>query len=54
VGERRAQNQPGTYREYSNWQVPLGDRDGVPLYLEQVYSDERVARFFAAIGAIPN
>lgn len=25
VGERRAQNQPGTFREYPNWQIPLAD-----------------------------
>lgn len=25
VGERRAQNQPGTHREYPNWRVPLAD-----------------------------
>lgn len=28
VGERRTQNQPGTYREYPNWCIPLGDAQG--------------------------
>ena len=28
VGERRAQNQPGTDQEYPNWKVPLADSSG--------------------------
>lgn len=28
VGERRAQNQPGTSNEYPNWRIPLGDAAG--------------------------
>ena len=28
VGDRRAQNQPGTDQEYPNWRVPLTDGDG--------------------------
>ena len=28
VGDRRAQNQPGTDQEYPNWRVPLTDADG--------------------------
>ena len=30
VGDRRAQNQPGTTDEYPNWRVPLTDSDGDP------------------------
>ena len=36
VGDRRAQNQPGTDQEYPNWRVPLADADGTPVLLEQV------------------
>jgi 4-alpha-glucanotransferase len=43
VGERRAQNQPGTRDEYPNWRVPLGGPDGKPLYLEDVFASERAA-----------
>jgi 4-alpha-glucanotransferase len=43
VGERRAQNQPGTVNEYPNWRVPLGGPDGRPVYLEEVFTSERAA-----------
>jgi 4-alpha-glucanotransferase len=43
VGERRAQNQPGTTDEYPNWRVPLGGPDGRAVYLEDVYASERAA-----------
>ncbi len=36
VGDRRAQNQPGTDQEYPNWRVPITDGDGQPVTLEQV------------------
>jgi len=36
VGDRRAQNQPGTDQEYPNWRVPLADASGTPVLLEQV------------------
>ena len=45
VGERRTQNQPGTIDEYPNWRVPLGDRDGRVLFLEDVFTDRRAAAF---------
>jgi 4-alpha-glucanotransferase len=47
VGERRAQNQPGTTDEYPNWRVPLGDPSGRPIFLEHVYGDRRAAAFAA-------
>jgi 4-alpha-glucanotransferase len=34
VGDRRAQNQPGTDREYPNWQVPLTDAAGNAVLIE--------------------
>ena len=36
VGDRRAQNQPGTYLEYPNWRVPMTDSAGHPMLLEDV------------------
>ncbi len=42
VGDRLAQNQPGTIDEYPNWRVPLSGPDGTPLGLEQVLASERV------------
>ena len=36
VGDRRAQNQPGTDQEYPNWRVPMADGEGTPVLLEQL------------------
>ena len=36
VGDRRAQNQPGTDQEYPNWRVPMSDATGAPVLLEDV------------------
>jgi 4-alpha-glucanotransferase len=36
VGDRRAQNQPGTYQEYPNWRMPMTDADGTPVLLEDL------------------
>lgn len=44
VGERRAQNLPGTIDQYPNWRVPLSGPDGSPMWLEDVYVDQRAAR----------
>ncbi len=44
VGERRAQNQPGTLDEYPNWRVPLSGPDGAPMLLEDVIGDDRTSR----------
>ncbi|MBD3688886.1 4-alpha-glucanotransferase [Nanchangia anserum] len=38
TGERRAQNQPGTDREYPNWSIPLGDGDGTAVMVEDLAS----------------
>ncbi len=43
VGDRRAQNQPGTIDEYPNWRVPLTGPDGAPVLLEDVFTSPRVA-----------
>lgn len=42
VGERRAQNQPGTNNEYPNWRIPLADSDGAPVYLEDLFANARL------------
>jgi 4-alpha-glucanotransferase len=39
VGDRRAQNQPGTYREYPNWCVPMTNAAGDIVLLEDVMAD---------------
>lgn len=36
VGERRTQNQPGTYREHPNWRVPLTDTTGAAVLIEDL------------------
>jgi 4-alpha-glucanotransferase len=36
VGDRRAQNQPGTDQEYPNWRVPITDGSGRPVTLEEL------------------
>lgn len=48
TGDRRAQNLPGTTDIYPNWRVPLGDRDGNQLMLEDVLTMPRVAAVIAA------
>jgi 4-alpha-glucanotransferase len=43
VGDRKAQNQPGTIDEYPNWRVPLSGPDGSPITLEEVFDSRRAA-----------
>ncbi|MEJ5915245.1 4-alpha-glucanotransferase [Pseudokineococcus sp. 1T1Z-3] len=49
VGERRTQNQPGTYDQYPNWRVPLGDGAGDPVLVEDLPSRPRVRSLLAAL-----
>jgi 4-alpha-glucanotransferase len=49
VGERRTQNQPGTFREYPNWQVPLCDGDGAPVLLDDLFDHPRMRRLIDAL-----
>ncbi|WP_172825784.1 4-alpha-glucanotransferase [Microlunatus sagamiharensis] len=49
VGDRRAQNQPGTTDEYPNWRVPLTDADGRPVRLEDVFRSPRVRALLAVL-----
>ncbi|MDR1212579.1 MAG: 4-alpha-glucanotransferase [Propionibacteriaceae bacterium] len=48
VGERRAQNQPGTIDQYPNWRVPLGGPDGRRLQLEDVFTRPEVGELVEA------
>ena len=50
VGDRRAQNQPGTIDEYPNWRVPLSGPDGRPILLDDVCTSERAARLCAVLS----
>jgi 4-alpha-glucanotransferase len=49
VGEMRAQNVPGTFQEYPNWEIPLTDRNGVPVLLDDLFDHPRMQRLVAAI-----
>ncbi len=51
VGERRTQNQPGTYREYPNWQVPLADAAGRGILLDDLPANARFRALTAAVDA---
>jgi len=42
VGERRAQNQPGTDQEYPNWRVPLADGGGRLVLLDDLFTTARL------------
>ena len=53
VGERRAQNQPGTHREYPNWCVPLGDRTGHPVALDDLPGSPLLPALLEAVRARP-
>ncbi|MFA7322856.1 MAG: 4-alpha-glucanotransferase [Candidatus Nanopelagicales bacterium] len=51
VGDRRAQNQPGTDQEYPNWRVPMTDAAGQPVLIEDLYEHpEQVRLFVSALG----
>ena len=42
VGERRAQNQPGTDTEYPNWKLPLADGSERPVLVEDLAESARL------------
>lgn len=57
VGDRRVQNQPGTWREYPNWKIPLSGTDGEPLMMEDIYQMPRPMRLAAVMNGfarVPN
>ncbi|BDZ40742.1 hypothetical protein GCM10025865_00410 [Paraoerskovia sediminicola] len=49
VGERRAQNQPGTDQEYPNWRVPLADAGGNVVMLDELFDSARLRSLLAAM-----
>ena len=49
VGDRRAQNQPGTDQEYPNWRVPLCDGGGAPVLVEDLPDLAFLRRLVAAV-----
>ncbi len=50
VGERRAQNQPGTDGDqYPNWCIPLADDELRPVLVEDLPSNARFASLVAAL-----
>jgi len=49
VGDRRAQNQPGTDQEYPNWRVPLCDGEGKAVLLEALPDIPLLAELVKAI-----
>ncbi|MGO1590905.1 MAG: 4-alpha-glucanotransferase [Ancrocorticia sp.] len=55
VGERKAQNVPGTDQEYENWRVPLSDPSGIPVLVEDLATNPRlrslIARFKKELAA---
>jgi 4-alpha-glucanotransferase len=50
VGDRRAQNQPGTSTEYPNWKLPLTDGSGMPVLLEDLVTRPRALSLAQAVS----
>ncbi len=50
IGDRRAQNQPGTDQEYPNWRIPMTDAQGQVLLIEDLQS--RTAQVQAFVNAL--
>ncbi|MFP7697048.1 4-alpha-glucanotransferase [Trueperella sp. LYQ143] len=48
VGERRAQNQPGTDQEYPNWRIPLADGTEQVVLVEDLGTNPRLQSLVAA------
>ncbi len=49
VGDRKAQNQPGTDQEYPNWRVPLTDAAGRPVLLDDLPSVALLRRLVSTL-----
>lgn len=52
VGDKRIQNQPGTWREYPNWRIPLSGPDGDMLTLEEVFCSARADRLAEVLNQL--
>ena len=51
VGERRAQNQPGTDQEYPNWKVPLADSSGRVVLVDDLFTNARLRSLAAVLNS---
>ena len=49
VGDVRAQNQPGTHREYPNWSVPMCDHEQRAVVIESLGSNPLARRILDAV-----
>nr|WP_300339454.1 4-alpha-glucanotransferase [Actinomyces sp.] len=49
VGDRRAQNQPGTDQEYPNWKQPLCDGAGDVVLVDDLPANARLASLLATV-----
>ncbi len=49
VGERRAQNLPGTDQEYPNWRMPLADGSGEVVLVEDLPGNARLSSLLSAV-----
>ena len=52
VGDVRAQNQPGTHREYPNWSVPMCDHDGKPVLIEELETSPLAHAIISAVKSV--
>lgn len=52
VGDRRAINQPGTFREYSNWSLPLSGPDGQVVSLADVVASPTATALLRAASGV--
>jgi 4-alpha-glucanotransferase len=50
VGERRAQNQPGTDQEYPNWKVPLADSAQRLVLVDELFDNQRLRSLLAVLN----
>jgi 4-alpha-glucanotransferase len=50
VGERRAQNQPGTDQEYPNWKVPLADAAQRLVLVDSLFDNPRLRSLVATLN----
>ena len=49
VGERRAQNQPGTDQEYPNWRIPLADGAGEVVLVDDLPENARLGSLLSVV-----
>ncbi|MGK4580687.1 4-alpha-glucanotransferase [Kitasatospora sp. HPMI-4] len=54
VGDPRPQNLPGTWDQYPNWRLPVADRDGRPVTLDELAAAPGTARLVAALRPTGN